>query len=285
MEVPIYVDVLFVLNLFVNYFLLLLSARLSNIKINRWRILLGSSIGGIYSCIIFFCNLPSSIIFLTKVLSALVIIYISYLPQTTKDVIRYSLIFLISNLILGGICYALYFFFAPLNMAFRNTVFYFNLSPVVLILITIVTYLIVILFESFLKPKHLQVGKDYLVTIYYNGNFCKLNGFVDTGNNLTDFFTNTPVIVCSYNAIENLLTREEKYVFKNFSKIEDLSLYIKKIRIIPVNTVSSGAFLPAFKPEKMVINSFEVKNVLIAVSNENSLKNEPIILNPELIYE
>ncbi len=289
MQIPIYIDVLFVINLFINYFLLILSARFSYVKINRWSILFGSIIGGIYACVIFFCELTSIIIFLTKIISALIIVYVAYRPKTKRDIIRLSLIFLISNLILGGVCYSLYFFFAPLNMAFNNTIVYFNLSPVALILITIATYLIIILFDSFLKPRQLQVEKNYLVNIYYNSNFCTLNGFVDTGNNLTDFFTNAPIIVCSYDSIENLLSHEEKYVFKNFSKIEDLSLYIDKIRIIPVNTVNSESFLPAFSPEKIVVDSteksFEIKNVLVAVSNESSLKNEPIILNPKLIYE
>lgn len=289
MEVPIYVDVLFVINLFINYFLLLLSAKFSYMKINRWKILFGSAIGGIYSCVIFFCTFSPSIILLTKILSALVIVYVSFTPKTQKDIIRVSLIFTNSNLILGGICYALYFIFTPLNMTFRNSVVYFNFSPVFLILTTIVVYLIVVLFDSVLKPRHLHIDKDYLVTIHHNRKICTLNGFVDTGNNLTDFFTNTPIVVCSYDSIEKILDEKERYVFKNFSKIDDLSIHIDKIRIIPVNTVNSGAFLPAFAPEKIVLKNSEktylIKNVLIAVSNENHLKQEPIILNPNLIYE
>lgn len=289
MEVPIYVDVLFVINLFINYFLLLLSARFSLCKINRWKILFGSILGSIYSCIIFFCNFSSLIVLLIKIVSAFLIAWVSLAPKTKKDLLRTTIVFLISNFILGGVCYAVYFLSSPTNMTLRNTIVYFNISPIYLIILTIFTYLITIVLESILKPQHLSINNNYSVTIYYHGKFCTLKGFVDTGNNLTDFFTNTPIIVCSFASIEKILNDNEKYVFNNFDKINDIPNYMDKIRIVPINTVNSRNFLPAFVPEKLIINNLEktysIRNVLIAVSNENHLNDQPVILNPKLIYE
>lgn len=289
MEVPIYVDVLFVINLFINYFLLLLSARFSLNKIIKWKILFGSILGSIYSCIIFFCNFSSLILLLIKIVSAFLITWVSLSPKTKKDLLRTTIIFLISNFILGGVCYAVYIFSSSSNIAFRNTIVYFNISPLFLIILTVFTYLIIVVLENILRPQHLDINNNYSVTIYYHEKFCTLKGFIDTGNNLTDFFTNTPIIVCSFASIEQILNDNEKYVFNNFDKINDISNYMDKIRIIPINTVNSCNFLPAFAPEKLIIKNSEksylIKNVLVAVSSENHLKDQPIILNPNLIYE
>ena len=131
--------------------------------------------------------------------------------------------------------------------------------------------------------------KTFDVQILHNQNSCTLKGFIDTGNNLVDFFTNSPIVVCSYSSIEKLFSEEEKNFYKHFSYLDNEYNFNVKTRIVPVNTVCADGLLPAFVPSEFSLKnenkSYKIKNVLIAVSNEPSLKNKPVILNPKLISE
>ena len=287
MKIPIYVDVLFVLNLFLNYFLLLITARLSFQKISRIRFVFGSVVGALYATIIFFLKVPFLILFLSKFSVALLITYISFTPKNVRILFHLGLIFLIIAILFGGVCYFINSVFSPVNMAVKNFTVYFNFSPVLLIFLTIIVYIAITLLERFSNSMFLKES-NYTVTISHNFKNCTLQGFMDNGNNLLDYFTNTPIVVCSFSNIEHLFSSEERDLFKNFS-LEKAVDYDKKVRIVTVNTVASSGILPAFIPESFTLCSgnkrHSVDNVLIAVSNESSLANKPVILNPKLLFK
>lgn len=287
LKIPIYIDVLFVLNLFLNYFLLLVTARLSFQKISRLRFVFASLFGALYASIIFFLKVSFFILLLSKLSVALIITYISFLPKKPRILFHLGLIFLIIAILFGGVCYFISIVFSPINMAVNNFTVYFNFSPVLLIILTIIVYLVITLLEHFSNSMFLKES-SYTVTISYNFKSCTLQGFMDNGNNLLDYFTNTPIVVCSFSSIEDLFLNEERDFFRNFS-LEKAFNYDKKVRIVTVNTVSSSDILPAFIPQSFIVQTGDKKhsvdNVLIAVSNESSLKNKPIILNPKLLFK
>ena len=74
MSQVVYVDVLFTLNLFVNYLLLLSGACLLREKAKRWRLLLGAALGAVYSLIIFAPELPNFLSILIKVIFCVTIV-------------------------------------------------------------------------------------------------------------------------------------------------------------------------------------------------------------------
>ena len=47
MKQTVYVDILFAVNLFINYFLLCLTAKVTRIHTKRWRMLAGSALGAV----------------------------------------------------------------------------------------------------------------------------------------------------------------------------------------------------------------------------------------------
>ena len=67
-----------------------------------------------------------------------------------------------------------------------------------------------------------------------------LNGLADTGNNLTDTFSGTPVIVCSATALEPLLAG---------TPVEQLRGY----RLAPCTTVTAEGLVPLFRPDEVCI--------------------------------
>ena len=54
MDQVVYIDVLFILNLIINYILLWVTAKASKCHASKWRILIGLSLWALYAVVIFF---------------------------------------------------------------------------------------------------------------------------------------------------------------------------------------------------------------------------------------
>ena len=69
-----------------------------------------------------------------------------------------------------------------------------------------------------------------------------LDGLADTGNNLTDTFSGTPVIVCSAAALAPLLDGTPPEQLKGY-------------RLIPCATITAQGLLPLFRPDEVCIRN------------------------------
>ena len=115
----------------------------------------------------------------------------------------------------------------------------------------------------------------FMAKVYYGGNYAVLKGFTDTGNFLSDPFTGTPVAVVSAESLKKILPE------RMFSEAQKNGLSTEfGFRYIPCKTVSGSVLIPAFKPEKVVVEnkngSFEAEEILIGIS-ENVPENTLII--------
>ena len=80
----IYADILVVINLFVNYFLLLITKRILRVCVRRIRILCGAVFGGLYSLIIFAPALPLAVTALFHMAAVGILVLISFPTNTVK---------------------------------------------------------------------------------------------------------------------------------------------------------------------------------------------------------
>lgn len=284
MQFEIYLDVLVLLNLYVTYFLILSTAKMMSIKLNKIRLFLGSMIGGIYSLIIIL-DLNEVEYIVIKLLMGLSLVLIVFFDKNLKRLIKSILYFFLVNFIYGGLMFALYFFIAPGNMIFKNSVVYFNISALQLVIFTIVAYLGLNVFYYFFK-KQKNVPKIIKTQIAFLDKVITLSGFLDTGNKLIDTFSGIPVIVCSYNAIEALIPSEIKGYFDDpfsydFDKTEGYK-YKKRLKIVFASGVFNETSMPAFTADYIMIDG-QKKQAVIAVSqNIDENKSYDIILNPAL---
>ncbi len=285
----VYVDVLFVTNMFINYLLLFITSILAKTSHNRIRLALASALGGLY-CVFAF---TSPLTFLQnatlKILITLVISLIAFKFISIVHYVRCTVLLVICGLSFGGLLYGIYFLFKPSGMYLNNSV-YFHISPLLLIVCITASYLFLIVFSYFFKPKSASENSNYTVTISLHGKSVCAEGFIDTGNSLVDIFTDTPVILCSYKTVETLFNSEEKYFFSGDFKYNKVNNLSKGVRVIPLTTVSGSKLLPAFKPDFVSLEKAKsklyIEKTLVAVFNDNECNTErKIILNPEIMIQ
>ena len=144
--------------------------------------------------------------------------------------------------------------------------------------------------SSKLFRRHAPENRIYTLQVELNG--CRLctQALLDTGNRLSDCFSDTPVILLEYARVKTLLPPELRSFFRErpsalHAPPEAASL---GFRLIPYHTVGGTGLLPAFRPEKVIISDahmqFEKKDVLIAVVNDRLAAGEyGALLNERLV--
>lgn len=269
MKQTIYVDVLVGVNLFINYFLLLAVSKFLTIPVRRRRILLGALLGSAYSLFILLPDIPVMLSLLVKLIMSATIILASFSFRGFKQFLRQLATFYIISFSFAGLMLAIWYFIAPQGLIIKNSVVYFNIPPLLLILLTVVCYLMIRLIHR-ISGRQAPEQLFYRIRIEYGNQTAACVAKVDTGNSLCEPFSNYPVVVVTNGCAGKMLPSEDS----------------GKIRLVPFHAVSGDGLLPAFKPDRLVILSgkkeYEQKNVYIAVTQAR-LGEAEALLNPDLL--
>lgn len=272
----LYVDIIFLENVFMNSIILLATGIILKDKTKIIRNLISSSIGAVYAIIIYTSHIELYSNIFLKIMLSLVIVYISFKPQNTKSMLKHIIIFYLTSFTFGGVAFALLYFIRPQDILFQNGVLT-GTYPIKMILAGgIVGFAIVVI--SFKNIKGKLNKKD----MYCNVKLCErenkkvITAIIDTGNFLKDPITKIPVIVAEINSLDGLFPSE---ILHNASKIInggdiDLGEYASKIRVIPFKSLGKdNGLLLGIKIDKAYIeyqdNVYEIKNIIVGIYNGN----------------
>ena len=280
----IYLDVLISLNIFINYFILLGTAKFNKIPVRKLRLFFGAFFGALTSMLILFPPLTSILNFLIKLFIALIIILITFGVSDKKTFFKNLLTFYLVTFLFLGSMIAIWLIFTPIGMVINNNIIYFDIPAIIIILSSLLSYFIVFLINKFISinlPKKVFCN----LKIYNSNSYCDILAKIDTGNSLKEPFSLAPVIIVKENAITNIISEDlKKYLFS--LKKNNLSCFDNKnFRIIPFNTINSSGLLPAFKPDKIYINNkICTKDTYIAICDDDKLNdNFKAIVNIECL--
>lgn len=286
LKTTVYLDVLFLLNLFVSYLLLKATARMINIHTSKGRMIAGSLLGGLYSLIILFEIDAWLLVILKVVMGASLVVTVFFRRGEWRRFLKISLCFFLANFLFAGFMLALWLFAPMEGMQFKNGVAYFDISAMTLAFSTTVAYLIITLFSR-LWNKRTGANELSELRISLFGREVTMTAFADSGNKLSDIFSGLPVIVCEYDAVAGLFPEKLKGFFESptdfsFDGLESSSLRIR-LKMIPIQMAAGEGTLPAVKPDSIAVNG-SPRTAVIAVTREQlSDGGFQAILNPALL--
>lgn len=279
----IYIDVIIVENLIMNYIILYATGTISKVKISYLRIFCSSLIGAIYAITeyTFKLNIYSNIII--KTILSVIIIYVAFNPQNIKKMCKQLIIFYVTTFTFGGIATYLIYVLKPQNIIIKNGMYVGTYVLKVIFIGAIIGT--IILFIAFKQVKNKITKKDMIckIKIKINGKEKTLDAMVDTGNMLKEPITGIPVAVVERTSLYDLLPKEilnntESILGGDFKNIpEDIKReYIPKLKIIPFASLGKqNGMLVGIKPEKIeIINeqTEENKNAIIGIYNKSLTK-------------
>ncbi|NLY18770.1 MAG: sigma-E processing peptidase SpoIIGA [Clostridiaceae bacterium] len=206
----IYIDLLFLENIIVNYGILLVTEKLSGRYSSVMRKFLSAVVGAVYLVIMLLCPKMHSLYSIGgKILLSLMMVAIAFPCWGIRGWMKALISFYISSFIFAGAGYAL---MSTLNQGiyFKNGVFYNQLkSDTLMLILTMLSgFLMVRAFtdifrqriekESYIVKTYIQVGDREVC----------LKALIDTGNSLTDPVSKCPVMVAELESIKGLLPSE-----------------------------------------------------------------------------
>lgn len=260
----IYIDVLITVNIFIDYFLLMLTKKIIGSNIKYFRVIIGSIVGGLFSLTALLPVLPFGLNILTDLAVAMLIIFITFGKCKIKTYIKRVLIFFALSFSFGGLMIFIYLAFKPKGMGIYNDVIYFDISPVLLIILTLVCYYILLLIKK--VTKSVYKSDIHNIEIKINDKCYIFNAKLDTGCNVKEPFSGKSVIVA------------EKEVFNDF--VPDKT----KVRLIPFTSLGGSGILQGFCADNIIIDGKEADNSVYIGICENIFKDDiKAIIPSELI--
>lgn len=276
----VYVDVLIFLNIFVNFFILQLTARICRDGCKTGRLILGALVGALFSLYIFLPPSKAVIEIAFRLAVSGVIILIAFGFDSFKSFARRIGVFFAASFLYAGFMMAVWALLKPQNLAINNGVVYINISPAILILATLISYAVLSLIR-FLFRKHAADGTRCEMTIGVGARTVRLKALVDTGHSLTDSLTGNPVVIVERSVAEHLFSALPTVETITAGSAPDCGF-----RMIPYTTVGGHGLLEAFQPDSVNVTlngkTKTVDRVLVAVSNERLGEDYKAIISPAL---
>ena len=284
-----YADVLVSVNVLITYIFIVCTRVICKMATNKFLVAIGSFIGGFSSLIIFFDVKYQVLSFFIKLLTAAVIVAVSFLPRSIRGFIKLYSGFLTVSVIFGGVMYFLEITINPEKIMYYNGTVYFDMSLAYLVGSVLVIYGLFLIVQYFLDKK---VSSENLceVKIFFRNSAVSLLSIIDTGNNLTDGLTGRPVVVAELSAVAPLFDFSELDFLKK-GNYENLPEALKKyIRVVPCGAVTGDGLLLAFIPEKVEVKTktrvyindycvIAVLNKQLSEGEYKALLNEKILQN------
>ena len=265
--VTIYVDIVLLENLCMNYIILFGTAYIIKIKVKHIRILLASLIGAVYAVLAYAGVFPIYANLITKIILSICMTYIAFNPKKLKGLIKELILFYLVSFALGGCAFALLYIVRPQDIFMKNGV-YIGTYPLKIALLGGITgFVITYVAIKIVKTRITKNEIIYKAIIKIEEQEIEINVLLDTGNMLKDPISGDAVIMVEKNKLYKILPNEmldntNKFLGGEFENAESLE-YRKRIRFIPFTSVGKqNGMLLGIKPDlvKIITDVDEIVN-------------------------
>lgn len=245
----VYADILVLVNFLVDYFLLRLTALMLHKKPRLWRMLLGAFTGGLFSLYIFLPQSAAVLEIFVHILMCGITAFITFGFGGVRDYLRCVAVLFGVNFAYSGGMIAVWYIFKPYGMVVNNSVVYFNISPIFLIVFSVAGYFIVALLRSWLKKSFPQ-NCECSVKLFVGSDTVSLCGIVDTGNSLRDPFGMSQIIIIGKDTADILLGESRE--------TDDVK---RRYRAIPCATATGTEILDGYRLDRAEITHNNLRSV------------------------
>lgn len=279
----IYIDIVFVTNLLMDYLLLRLVGMMFRCRRSRRRALLAAMLGALFSCFILYVQadgfLPVTI--LLHGACAMGMLWLGLGLHKGSLLVKAMIAMYLTAFLLGG-------FFEAVTS--QKTVTWNNFF-----LFAVGSYLGLSALIYVSDSLRAQRRNIYPITLSYQGKVQSAYGYYDTGNLLSDPISGEPVSVIEPELLETMLSGEVieklKHLNENQGEMESTELVSLKTRYLPYRTVGREENLMlAITLEDLCIHTpkevVHISGPVFALSFEPSAlgKEYKVLLNSRLLH-
>ena len=266
----IYLDVIFLENLILNFLILYAVGIETKSRIKVLKLVLASIVGSAYVIIVYVVKDKSFYSIFMKIVLSVVMVHIAFETKSMKELAKMIVYFYLTSFVFGGGALALIYVANTGKISIHNGIIYGNYTLLTIMFGAIVSFVVIVI--SFKLIKNKITKKDLICTIIIkvNDKKVKTKALIDTGNFLRDPITNIPVIVAEHSVFKNIISDEileniENILGGDLNEISETikNQYLSKIKIIPFSSLGkqNGMILGISAQEVTVEQNEELKKI------------------------
>lgn len=297
----IYIDTLFLINFVMDFLVLWTVSKILRQTTTWLRLMLAAGVGALVICVLFIFPLKNLILnsFLTYFLTGVGMVWIGFRPKRIKEGLKQLAMLYIATFLIGGTITALYYYTRVgyyFTMFFNGGIFE-QVNFKTLLGISILAFILIKFMTRIIHRLFKVEAQVYPIEIELKGASVYTKGLLDTGNNLYDPITNTPVMIAEFDTVKDCLPIQVKDIFLSGMNRSTDDLYVSiaeyydyKFRLIPFHSIGKeSGILIGLVPDRVSITMEKEKktltDVVIAIyheklSGDNSYQ---VLLHPAMI--
>lgn len=260
MEQSVYVDVLFMIDLSMDFLCVFITAKILQKKLSLLRAVLASALGALYSVAVLFVEFkPVLAVTLDVALCSLIcLIALGEKRQGLKHHLRNILVYICVCAIMGGLMSAAFNLLSKYAASDQvQQPEKDGLGPVMFSILAILSAIAVgITGRTFRRNVN---KRKCTVTVTFCGYRAEFHGINDSGNLLRDTLSGKCVIPISKQIASSIFSQGTSDIFDLPSAISSIDKlqphYAAKIRFIPSTTATGKGIMIALVPDKVVIQT------------------------------
>lgn len=280
----IYIDIIFIENLIINYIILYVTGVITKAKIKNKKLIISSIIGATYSIIYYILKLEIYSSFILKIILSAIMIYIAYDTKSFKTLWKKIILFYLVSFVFAGAALGIIYMVNSQDITIQNGVLVGSYTIKTILIGIIIAFIIINVGFDIVKTK---ISKKDLICdmeIKINNKTIKTKAMIDTGNFLKEPITNIPVAVVEHTLLYDAIPKE---ILNNMDKIlggdlEALSQeiqneYMSKLKVIPFSSLGKqNGMLLGIKADKLIIQNEDgdkvIDKVIIGIYNKSLTK-------------
>jgi stage II sporulation protein GA (sporulation sigma-E factor processing peptidase) len=305
--VKVYFDLIWLFNFALDFLLIWLTASLLRLRVTWVRVGVASAVGASYAVMIFFPSFGLLYTHLVKFIFAFIMIWLAFGFKDLISYIRNLATFYLVSFVAGGGIFAIHYYFMSSSEVVSGIVVTRSggLSMEVLGSVVIVGFILMLWFarSTFTSVEKRQQHMSWIADVHIEmfGQQVTCRGLVDTGNQLTDPITRTPVMIVEISRLTHLLPKrlvdmiqspDLSDFYSGIADWEGAEKWQSRLRLIPFRSVNKPMqFMIAVKPDRVIITQpdgrVELDRVLIGLDSGSLSKDGDYhaILHPSFMLQ
>ena len=256
MEQTVYIDLYFMINFGMDFLCFFLTGKLLSLRLPLWRCVLASALGGIYACVslLTFVDAPLSI-----ALDVIACVLICAAAFLNKGGLRHlpanALVFSAVSVLLGGVMSALFSVFNKIGLdrLLGSEEDADGLSVWLFLLLALLGGAVTAFGGRGLLKK--SVRKRCRLELRYGEKSKVFSALCDSGNLLREPISARPCVIVELRAARAMLPSDVCEAIEQKSTASLREENARRLRVIPISTVSGGGMMYAFRMDSVRVDS------------------------------